>query len=1001
MDSVGVNVIETAALGRPFQLGMLYDCRKDALVPGITLWDKEQLQQSIHTRPQINTDFKVSTSDSIEDKSSIFNIDSCLEFSLLGGLLHVSGAAKYLNDTKMSFKQQRLTLHYHSTSKFEELTMNHLASGNISHHEVFENDTATHVVTAVLYGADACFVFDREVSSDENESTIAAEVQVALNKLKGISVGANIDLSINDSQKNAFQKFSCTFYGDFQLQSNPTSFEDALKVYADLPKMLGENKELVVPLRVWLYPLDKLHSRAAKLQRYINITLIKNFESVIESLNSTEMKCGDLLKDTPALTFAAFNIKVKNMKQNCHNYKLSLMKQLGILLPKIRGDMEKDSALIDLLCEHEESPFRRSDLEQWLKEKENESNIIKTLLRQLNESGAKVEDNLDKSLMDLEVENLLCYTFTSFERLDVLISKQKTYLSPSSMKKNGSISDFSQTTWLTPEIKNTMRSNLQLFKSMINLKVHKPVKFIATSKEMENNPGSCILLYEKGSDEAICFTPPTKPACPIAEKVRGDKVVLKVPSPCPDTVETKLQYKMKTETEWKSQPLMQSQDTVTLTDLSPDTEYEIKCTSIGKLSYSVDSDVISVIRKAIKGTQLLPVDALEHLYEIKVEDKLKEIKEILYTQDLPTAFGTISNYFKETSLVLNIGVTGESGSGKSTFVNAFRGLGDEDEGSAKTSSVVTTAEPEVYFHPKYENVKLWDLPGIGTPNFKADKYLELVEFERYDFFIIIASDRFRECHTQLAKGIMRMGKKFYFVRSKIDASITAEKKKKNFDQKKTLDSIREDCENGLRKIGIEYPVVFLISGWDLGKYDLNLLQEMMEKEILKCKRILLKSALLNVKQEVIEQRKDTLKRNIERVTEQSVAITDVHLPGLSISVNVDIIAEELTKYYSEFGLDDQSLQKLCERSGKTIEELKSLMKSPLCYGINTSLIINLLEAEVPKIENEYFLSFMPFIGTEIKKIKSSVAVSSMLKTALNVIAEDIRNVIIALLETEV
>jgi len=97
-------------------------------------------------------------------------------------------------------------------------------------------------------------------------------------------------------------------------------------------------------------------------------------------------------------------------------------------------------------------------------------------------------------------------------------------------------------------------------------------------------------------------------------------------------------------------------------------------------------------------------------------------------------------------------VTGESGSGKSTFVNAFRGLGDEDEGSAETGP----------------NVKVWDLPGIGTPNFKADEYLELVQFERYDFFIIIASDRFRECHTQLAKEIMRMGKTFYFVCSKID-----------------------------------------------------------------------------------------------------------------------------------------------------------------------------------------------------------------------------------------
>ncbi|ROL45824.1 Neoverrucotoxin subunit beta [Anabarilius grahami] len=350
MDSVGVNVIETAALGRPFQLGMLYDCRKDAPIPGITLWDEEQLQQSIRTRPQINTGFKVTASDSIEDKSNILNIDSCLKLSLLGGLLHVSGAAKYLNDTKKSFKQQRLTLHYHSTSKFEELSMNHL-----------------------------------------------------------------------------------------------------------------------------------------------------------------------------------------------------------------------------------------------------------------------VEINVDKSLRVLEVENVFCYTFTSFEGSDALLSKQKDYLSPSSRRSiNESPTETKQNKCLTPEIKNTMRSNLKLFKSLINSKDRKPAKFIISSKEMGNNLGSCILLYENGCGEALCFTSPSKPHSPIVEQVRDGNVVLKVPSPCPATVELRLVYKMEEGTGWNSRPVLPSQDTVTLTDLSPDTDYEIKCAAVGKLNYSVDSDVIHlrvIDKNLIRATESI----IEHL----------------------------------------------------------------------------------------------------------------------------------------------------------------------------------------------------------------------------------------------------------------------------------------------------------------------------------------------------------------------------------------------------
>ncbi|XP_051715876.1 verrucotoxin subunit beta-like isoform X8 [Ctenopharyngodon idella] len=600
MDPVGVNVIETAALGRPFQLGMLYDCRKDALIPGITLWDPEKLQQSLRVRPQINTYFKVTASDSIQDKSNLMNIDGSLKLSVLGGLVSVSGTAKYLNDTKKSFRQQRLTLHYHSTCRYEELTMNRVVPENIVHREVLDNDTATHVVTAVLYGADACFVFDREVSSDEKLNTVEGEAKVALEKLKFISVDANINLKMNDTQKNAVQKFTCTFYGDFQLPSNPTSFEDALKVFSDLPKLLGEKKELAVPLRVWLYPLDKLLSRASKLQKDISMDLILDTESVIESLNTTEMKCSDLAC-LPASTFAEFQDKILQMKQNCYRYKLRLMKKLGSLLPNIRGDVMKETDLNDLLQDHNESPFSEGDLAEWLKERERESDVIKSVLRQLKDAGAQVEDNIDLLLMELELGNLVSYTFTSLNWSDVLLLQQTTYLSNSTKgetDENGP--DSEQKSWLTPEMQKTLRSNLKIFKNLIDSKDREPAKFIVSSKEMKNNPGCCILLYESECDEAVCFIPPSKPACPITEEVKDNSVVLKVPPSCSSTVELRLLYKRKQDRVWTSKPVMKDENTVTLTDLRAGTEYEIKCAALGILNYTVYSDVISVTTESLK-----------------------------------------------------------------------------------------------------------------------------------------------------------------------------------------------------------------------------------------------------------------------------------------------------------------------------------------------------------------------------------------------------------------
>uniref|UniRef100_A0A8C1U480 Fibronectin type-III domain-containing protein n=1 Tax=Cyprinus carpio TaxID=7962 RepID=A0A8C1U480_CYPCA len=594
MEPVGVNLIKTAALGRPFQLGMLYDCRKDELIAGIRFWNKEQLEQNICSRPQINTDFTVTASDSIKDKSNLLNIEGALNLSVLGGLVQVSGAAKYLKDNKTSFIQQRLVLHYHSTSEFKELTVNQLPSENIPDDV---HNTATHVVTGILYGADACFVFDRQVSSDEDKSAVKGEVKMALEKLLGvISIDANADLNMNDTEKTAVKNFTCTFYGDFQLPSNPTTFEDAMKVFADLPKLLKDNQKLAVPLRVWLYPLHKLHSRASKLQRDISMDLMLETESVIESLYTAEMKCSDLLEDSPAVAFAAFHDKILQMKQNCYKYKLRLVKKLGSLLPNIRGDVMKETTLNDLLQEHDASPFNDNDLTEWLKERERESEIIKSVLRQLKDYGAQVKDNIDAIMMDLEVGNLVSYTFTSLDCSDIILQKQKIYLSSSTKEEKVQISpDIKQKSWLTAKIQKTMRRNLEIFKSLMNSKDCKPAKFIVSSKEVVNNPGSCILLYESECDEAVCFTPPSKPVCPVTEEVTGQSVVLKVvPPSCPATVELRLLYKVKQETVWRSEAVLKDQDTVTLTDLRSGAEYEIKCAALGKLNYTRDSDVITV-----------------------------------------------------------------------------------------------------------------------------------------------------------------------------------------------------------------------------------------------------------------------------------------------------------------------------------------------------------------------------------------------------------------------
>ncbi|CAJ1074098.1 interferon-inducible GTPase 5-like [Xyrichtys novacula] len=244
----------------------------------------------------------------------------------------------------------------------------------------------------------------------------------------------------------------------------------------------------------------------------------------------------------------------------------------------------------------------------------------------------------------------------------------------------------------------------------------------------------------------------------------------------------------------------------------------------------------------------------------------KEVKEALQMDDRASAAAKIQQYLeRDKNVSLNIAVTGESGSGKSTFVNAIRGVHVDDKGAAPTGCVETTMEATPYLHPNYPNVTVWDLPGIGTMKFPADKYLEKVDFEKFDFFIIISADRFTEYDVMLVKEIQRMKKKFYFVRSKIDDNIRNEKRKKAFDKEKTLTKIRDKCIKGLQEQGFESPEaqVFLVSSFDLHLYDFPLLEDTLERELPEHKRDVFMLAMPNSSLEMISKKKKAFQAKIK------------------------------------------------------------------------------------------------------------------------------------------
>eukprot|EP00066_Takifugu_rubripes_P028981 XP_011618247.1 PREDICTED: interferon-inducible GTPase 5-like [Takifugu rubripes] len=374
-----------------------------------------------------------------------------------------------------------------------------------------------------------------------------------------------------------------------------------------------------------------------------------------------------------------------------------------------------------------------------------------------------------------------------------------------------------------------------------------------------------------------------------------------------------------------------------------------------------------------------------------------EIKEALQNNNQALAVDKIKKLLEmAANTPLNIGITGESGSGKSSFVNAFRGVDHRDDQAAPTGVVETTTEVRAYPHPSYPNVTLWDLPGIGTTRFPADQYLKHVGFERFDFFIIISDTRFRENDVKLAKEIQKMGKKFYFVRSKVDNDLqNAQRSQRNFDAEQTLALIRENCEEGLLKEGVQAPQVFLLSNFDFRRHEFHRLHATLERELPEHKRDALLVSLANMSLKIIKKKKEAFKSKIPHYAFVSAACAAVPLPGLSAAVDADLIARVVQQYKTGFGLDRPSLQRLVAITGVPLVDL-TIISSPLTLdNINTDLVLNLMSqssAISSLTERRESYSFIPLFGILVARKLSHEITERALHNFLDMLTEDAQDV---------
>ena len=278
--------------------------------------------------------------------------------------------------------------------------------------------------------------------------------------------------------------------------------------------------------------------------------------------------------------------------------------------------------------------------------------------------------------------------------------------------------------------------------------------------------------------------------------------------------------------------------------------------------------------------------------------------------------------------------------------------------------------PTPYDHPKYPNIKFWDLPGLGTPNHPdLETYRQKVQLDKYHTFLIFSCTRFTECDSKLAKEIKRQGKSFFFIRTKIDENVRAEKRKKSFSEAALLQKIRCNCMEKLvdeagNPISSEDDI-FLTSNFHPGEWDFSRLTEAILDALPRYKREALTMALdtlSSLSKGILMRKVALLKGRMILIAGLSGAAGAAPVPGLSIPVDIFLIVSEIKEYNAQLGIPVEGskiFEALSLITRKEISKIQlQLISIEKCFSLfGTEVAAGLVMEEATR--------FIPIVGLVI------------------------------------
>jgi hypothetical protein len=283
--------------------------------------------------------------------------------------------------------------------------------------------------------------------------------------------------------------------------------------------------------------------------------------------------------------------------------------------------------------------------------------------------------------------------------------------------------------------------------------------------------------------------------------------------------------------------------------------------------------------------------------------------------------------------------------------------------------------------------KIFWFTGVGTDKFPQETYIQKMNFDQYDFFLIVTQTRFSANDAWLAREITRMNKGFFFIRTQIDVDIqnTKDDQSNSFDEQTVLTRIRNDCLTNFNEIS---PSIYLISGllthnylWDFPRLITDLITNF---PIIKRQAFLLTMSPIST--EIIRAKITELKKRVWLVATASATVAIIPVPFVSIGFDLTACIQEIKVYRKQLGLTEQALRQLSERHKIPYEQFSIAFNDRIPIQMVTDIgkfVLSSARSIALSLGTQQTSRFVPIVGTAIASAASFGSTMYILNSILN------------------